>query len=165
MLLSTLRHLLPQIVESIFIANFSYEVVSAPIHAGISLMAMSHAAGLHTKTRHIGKGLQFTVPVILRLVQFNAARYRWGCYYRFFLSTFHWLSAIQSLICDKKVPPMQSLLLSLRAVRENLHRCIYLSISDAWCLSSLLMYGIGLIFRFTILLPRERHSLPRNVWY
>ena len=46
-------------------ANFSYEVISAPIYAGISLMAMSHVAGLKTKVRHVGKGLQFTVPVIL----------------------------------------------------------------------------------------------------
>lgn len=39
----------PNIISAIMIANFSYEVVSAPIYAGISLMAMSHAAGLATK--------------------------------------------------------------------------------------------------------------------
>ncbi len=33
-------------VQAMFVANFSYEVISAPIYAGISLMAMSHAAGL-----------------------------------------------------------------------------------------------------------------------
>ncbi|NMU53414.1 hypothetical protein HKB25_05240, partial [Vibrio parahaemolyticus] len=53
------------IVTSIYVANFSYEVISAPIYAGISLMAMSHVAGLKTKLRHVGKGLQFTIPVIL----------------------------------------------------------------------------------------------------
>lgn len=36
-------------VQAMFIANFSYEVISAPIYAGISLMAMSHAAGLKPK--------------------------------------------------------------------------------------------------------------------
>lgn len=51
------------LVQAMFIANFSYEVISAPIYAGISLMAMSHAAGLKTQTRHITKGLQFTIPL------------------------------------------------------------------------------------------------------
>ncbi|MBO0217125.1 hypothetical protein J0676_27025, partial [Vibrio sp. Vb2880] len=39
------------IVSSIYVANFSYEVIGAPIYAGISLMAMSHIAGLKTKLR------------------------------------------------------------------------------------------------------------------
>ena len=37
---------MPSIINAIMVANFSYEVISAPIYAGISLMAMSHAAGL-----------------------------------------------------------------------------------------------------------------------
>ncbi|GAM70074.1 probable proline and glycine rich transmembrane protein [Vibrio sp. JCM 19236] len=46
----------PSIFQSIFVANFSYEVITAPIYAGIAMMAMSHAAGLKTETRHITKG-------------------------------------------------------------------------------------------------------------
>ena len=52
-------------ISAVYVANFSYEVISAPIWAGVSLMAMSHAAGLQTKTRHITKGLQYTIPVIV----------------------------------------------------------------------------------------------------
>ncbi|GAL19258.1 probable proline and glycine rich transmembrane protein gene in bax [Vibrio maritimus] len=50
------------IFQAIFVANFSYEVVSAPVYAGISLMAMSHAAGLTTKPRHIAKGFNIRFP-------------------------------------------------------------------------------------------------------
>ncbi|MEZ9411613.1 hypothetical protein [Vibrio lentus] len=138
----------PQIVESIFIANFSYEVVSAPIYAGISLMAMSHAAGLHTKTRHIGKGLQFTVPVIL-VTLFSLMLQGIAGMLLPFLSIYFSLAFSHSilLICDKKVPPMQSLLLSLRAVNKKIFTVasIYLLVMLMFIVAAM-MYGIGLIF-------------------
>ncbi|MFA0055743.1 DUF2189 domain-containing protein [Vibrio echinoideorum] len=138
----------PQIVESIFIANFSYEVVSAPIYAGISLMAMSHAAGLQTKTRHIGKGLQFTVPVIL-VTLFSLMLQGIAGMLLPFLSIYFSLAFSHSilLICDKKVPPMQSLLLSLRAVNKKIFTVasIYLVVMLMFIVAAM-MYGIGLIF-------------------
>ena len=138
----------PQIVESIFIANFSYEVVSAPIYAGISLMAMSHAAGLRTKTRHIGKGLQFTVPVIL-VTLFSLMLQGIAGMLLPFLSIYFSLAFSHSilLICDKKVPPMQSLLLSLRAVNKKIFTVasIYLLVMLMFIVAAM-MYGIGLIF-------------------
>ncbi|MEZ9177017.1 hypothetical protein [Vibrio kanaloae] len=138
----------PQIVESIFIANFSYEVVSAPIYAGISLMAMSHAAGLQTKTRHIGKGLQFTVPVIL-VTLFSLMLQGIAGMILPFLSIYFSLAFSHAilLICDKKVPPMQSLLLSLRAVNKKILTIasIYLMVMLMFIIAAM-MYGIGLIF-------------------
>ncbi|MCG9544826.1 MULTISPECIES: hypothetical protein [Vibrio] len=138
----------PQIVESIFIANFSYEVISAPIYAGICLMAMSHAAGLQTKVRHIGKGLQFTVPVIL-VTLFSLMLQGIAGMILPFLSIYFSLAFSHSilLICDKKVPPMQSLLLSLRAVNKKIFTVasIYLLVMLMFIVAAM-MYGIGLIF-------------------
>ncbi|MEZ8191021.1 hypothetical protein [Vibrio sp. 1F279] len=138
----------PQIVESIFIANFSYEVVSAPIYAGICLMAMSHAAGLQTKVRHIGKGLQFTIPVIL-VTLFSLMLQGIAGMILPFLSIYFSLAFSNSilLICDKKVPPMQSLLLSLRAVNKKIFvvASIYLMVMLMFIVAAM-MYGIGLIF-------------------
>ncbi len=138
----------PQIVESIFIANFSYEVISAPIYAGICLMAMSHAAGLQTKVRHIGKGLQFTIPVIL-VTLFSLMLQGIAGMILPFLSIYFSLAFSHSilLICDKKVPPMQSLLLSLRAVNKKIFTVasIYLLVMLMFIVAAM-MYGIGLIF-------------------
>ncbi|MEZ8066127.1 hypothetical protein [Vibrio sp. FF145] len=138
----------PQIVESIFIANFSYEVVSAPIYAGICLMAMSHAAGLQTKVRHIGKGLQFTIPVIL-VTLFSLMLQGIAGMILPFLSIYFSLAFSNSilLICDKKVPPMQSLLLSLRAVNKKIFvvASIYLMVMLMFIVAAMI-YGIGLIF-------------------
>jgi hypothetical protein len=67
-LLQTPEKMDPQIVSSLLFANFSYELISAPLSAGISLMAMSHAAELRTKSRHMAKGLQYTIPIILATI-------------------------------------------------------------------------------------------------
>jgi len=137
-----------RIVESIFIANFSYEVVSAPIYAGISLMAMSHAAGLKTKVRHIGKGLQFTVPVIMATM-FSLVMQGLSGMLLPFLSMYFSLAFSHSilLICEKRVPPMQSLLLSLRAVNKKIFvvATVYLAVMLMFIVAAM-MYGIGLIF-------------------
>ncbi|WP_418642221.1 hypothetical protein ACNUDM_07060 [Vibrio chaetopteri] len=136
------------IFQAIFVANFSYEVVSAPVFAGISLMAMSHAAGLTTKTRHIGKGLQFTVPVIIATL-FSLMLQGVVSMILPFLSMYLSLAFSQSilLICEKKVPPLQSLLLSLRAVNKKIFVLagIYTLVMLMFIVGAM-FYGIGLIF-------------------
>lgn len=109
------------IVSSIYVANFSYEVISAPIYAGISLMAMSHVAGLKTKLRHVGKGLQFTIPVILATLMSLMLQGVVGMIFPL-LSLYLSLAFSHSilLICEKRVPPMQALLLSLRAINKKI---------------------------------------------
>lgn len=138
----------PSIINAIMVANFSYEVVSAPIYAGISLMAMSHAAGLATKPRHIAKGLQFTIPVIIATL---ASLVLQGVSSMLlpFLSLYLSLAFSNSilLICEKQVPPMQSLLLSLRAVNKKILplAAIYFFISIMFVIG-VMFYGLGLIF-------------------
>ncbi len=137
-----------RIFQAIFIANFSYEVVSAPVFAGISLMAMSHAVGLMTKTRHIAKGLQFTVPVIIATL-FSLVFQGIAGMVLPFLSLYLSLAFSQSilLICEKQVPPLKSLLLSLRAVNKKIFVLagIYLVVMVMFVIAAL-FYGIGLIF-------------------
>ncbi len=135
-------------INAIFIANFSYEVVSAPIYAGVCLMAMSHAAGLKTQTRHIGKGLQFTIPVILATLVGLALQGVAGMIFpllSMYLSVAFSNSTL--LICEKRIPPMQSLLLSLRAANKKLLplASLYLIVMVMFVTAALL-YGIGLIF-------------------
>ncbi|GMQ46532.1 hypothetical protein [Vibrio sp. 10N] len=136
------------IFQAIFVANFSYEVVSAPVYAGISLMAMSHAAGLTTKPRHIAKGLQFTVPVIIATM-FSLMLQGLVSMILPFLSMYLSLAFSQSmlLICEKKVPPLQSLLLSLRAVNKKIFVLagIYTLLMLMFIVGAM-FYGIGLIF-------------------
>lgn len=136
------------IVTAIYVANFSYEVISAPIYAGVSLMAMSHVAGLKTKVRHVGKGLQFTIPVILATLFSLVLQGAVGSIFPL-LSLYLSLAFSHSilLICEKRVPPMQSLLLSLRAVNKKIFVVagLYLSVMLMFIIAAM-FYGIGLIF-------------------
>ncbi|EPM6964239.1 DUF2189 domain-containing protein [Vibrio alginolyticus] len=136
------------IVSSIYVANFSYEVISAPIYAGISLMAMSHVAGLKTKLRHVGKGLQFTIPVILATLMSLMLQGAVGMIFPL-LSLYLSLAFSHSilLICEKRVPPMQALLLSLRAINKKIFVVagLYLGVMLMFIIAAM-FYGIGLIF-------------------
>lgn len=109
------------IFEAIFVANFSYEVISAPIYAGVSLMAMSHSAGLMSKPQHILKGLQFTVPVIIATL-FSLVLQGIGGMLIPLLSMYLSVAFSNSilLICEKKISPIQSLWISFRAVNKKL---------------------------------------------
>ena len=136
------------IVSSIYVANFSYEVISAPIYAGISLMAMSHVAGLKTKLRHVGKGLQFTIPVILATLMSLMLQGVVGMIFPL-LSLYLSLAFSHSilLLCEKRVPPMQALLLSLRAINKKIFVVagLYLGVMLMFIIAAM-FYGIGLIF-------------------
>jgi uncharacterized membrane protein len=137
----------PSIFQAVFVANFSYEVVSAPFFAGVSLMAMSHAAGLSTKTRHLSKGLQYTLPIIIATLVSLTAQ---GIIGNFLPFISMYLSVAFSnyvlLICERKVPPLQSLWVSIRAVNKKLFPLIliYLLLMILFVIAAM-AYGIGLI--------------------
>ncbi|PMH46524.1 hypothetical protein BCU68_00285 [Vibrio sp. 10N.286.49.B3] len=136
------------IVQAIFMANFSYEVISAPFFAGVSLMAMSHAAGIGTKLQDITKGLQFTVPVILATL-FSLILQGISGMVLPFISMYLTLAFSHSilLICEKRITPMRSLLLSLRAVNKKIFTVagIYAAVMMMFVVAAM-FYGIGLIF-------------------
>lgn len=137
----------PSIFQAIFVANFSYEVVGAPIYAGLALMAMSHAAGLRTHTRHITKGLPFMVPVILvtmlNLV-FQAIAGTIFPLLSLYLSIA--FSNAVLLVCEKRMTPIKALFISLRAVNKRIFAVatIYL-VAMLIFIAGMMLYGLGLL--------------------
>ncbi|EKA7972730.1 hypothetical protein OMG52_004183, partial [Vibrio parahaemolyticus] len=117
-------------------------------YAGISLMAMSHVAGLKTKVRHVGKGLQFTVPVIIATL-FSLTLQGVAGMILPPLSLYLAMAFSHSilLICEKRVPPMQSLLLSLRAINKKIFVVagLYMGVMLMFIVAAM-FYGIGFIF-------------------
>ncbi len=111
-------------------------------------MAMSHVAGLKTKLRHVGKGLQFTIPVILATLMSLMLQGVVGMIFPL-LSLYLSLAFSHSilLICEKRVPPMQALLLSLRAINKKIFVVagLYLGVMLMFIIAAM-FYGIGLIF-------------------
>ncbi|WP_027695302.1 hypothetical protein [Vibrio litoralis] len=135
------------IIQSVMVANFSYEIISAPLYAGVCLMAMSHATGFKTKTNHIFKGLHFTIPVMLVTLMGLVLQGLAGAILPF-LSLYISMTFSNSvfLVCEKRMTPMKSLLLSFRAVNKKL-----LTIAAVYALilfmffAAALFYGIGFI--------------------
>lgn len=139
---------LQSIIQSVMVANFSYEIISAPLYAGVCLMAMSHATGFKTQTSHILKGLQFTIPVMLVTLMGLVLQGLSGLILPF-LSLYLSMAFSNSvfLVCEKRITPMRSLLLSLRAINKKLLVVIpvYILILLMF-LAAALFYGIGFIF-------------------
>ncbi|WP_105901804.1 hypothetical protein [Vibrio gangliei] len=136
------------IIQSVMVANFSYEIISAPLYAGVCLMAMSHATGFKTQTNHIFKGLQFTIPVMLVTIMSLVLQGLSGLLLPF-LSLYLSMAFSNAvfLVCEKRVTPMRSLFLSLRAINKKI-----LAVTPVYILillmffAAALFYGIGFIF-------------------
>ncbi|MDV7104344.1 hypothetical protein R3X26_07980 [Vibrio sp. TH_r3] len=135
------------IISAIFVANFSYEVISAPIFAGVSLMAMSHIAGLKTKTSHIVKGLSFTIPLITATLISLAIQGFAGMLIPLLSMYFSIaFSNATLLICEKHLTPLKSLLLSFRAVNKKIFPLVSLYfIVTALLFLSAIFYGFLLV--------------------
>jgi hypothetical protein len=137
-----------EILEAIMVANFSYEVISAPLIAGASLMAMSHAAGIGTTTKDLTKGLQYTIPVIIVTLISLLLQSMLGSIFPL-LSIYVSLVFSKSilLVCEKKLTPLQSLWVSFRAVNRKLLPifALYTATSILFIIGAL-FYGVGLIF-------------------
>jgi uncharacterized membrane protein len=159
------------IFQAIFMANFSYEVISAPIFASLCMMSMSHATGFNTKLSHITKGLAFTVPVILATLAsliLQAASSNIIPMLSLYLSIAFSNSVF--LICEKRVTPMRSLWLSLRACNRKLLPLFALySIVVTFVFMSIALYGIGLVitlpfyFHVKAIIYREMFGITLTV--
>ena len=139
------------IMEVIFIASFSYEVITVPLYAGANLMGMSHAVGLKTRLNDLSKGLYFTIPLITATLFSLLLQGVAGSlvpFVSFYLSIAFSNSIL--LICEKKISPLKSLWLSLRAINKKLFTILGIySLLCLMVLAALMLYGIGLI----ILIP------------
>lgn len=159
------------IFQAIFMANFSYEVISAPIFASLCMMAMSHATGFNTKLSHITKGLAFTVPVILATLAsliLQASSSNLVPMLSIYLSLVFSHSVL--LICEKRMSPMRSLWYSLRACnRKILPLAALYSIVVTFVFLSIALYGIGLVitlpfyFHVKAIIYREMFGITLTV--
>lgn len=135
------------LVWSFFIANFTYEVISAPIYAGVCLMGMSHAAGLSTGTSFITKGLQFTISLILVTI-INLTVQALSSNVLSILSIYVSIAFSHSmlLICEKRMSVIQALLISFKATNKKLFTLfgIYVICSALFALA-FVFYGVGLL--------------------
>ncbi|WP_086980929.1 DUF2189 domain-containing protein [Vibrio aphrogenes] len=139
---------LQSVIQSVMVANFSYEIVSAPLYAGVCLMAMSHATGFKTRTNHLLKGFHFTIPVMLVTLMGLVLQGLSGLLLPF-LSMYLSMAFSNSvfLVCEKRITPIKALFLSLRAINKKLLVVtpIYLLIVVMF-VAAALFYGIGFIF-------------------
>lgn len=156
-----------ELISSINLAVFSFELISAPIYAGVCLMAIHHAVGLKTRFHFITNGLRFTIPIIFVTafsLLLQALFSEIIALLSFYISIV--LSASTLLICEKRVPPLQSLLLSFQATNKKLLpiTTLYFIMTMMFILA-LLFYGVGLpivlpfIFHVKAILYREMFGI------
>lgn len=135
------------ISKAIMYAKYSEEILCAPLVAGACLMAMSHTTGFKTQLKHILQGFYFSLPIMLMtsmslLLQFAADSL-------IPLVSIYLTIAFSNanlLICEKRITPMRSLLLSMRAVNKKILTvtAVYAFVTMMF-FASLMFYGVGVI--------------------
>ncbi|WP_025673527.1 hypothetical protein [Salinivibrio socompensis] len=115
------RELTTDMISSIWLANFTSEVLIAPLYAGASLMGLSHAIGFRSKPRHLLKGLAFALPVTVVICLSATLQSIASMIFPLFsLYVAMAFSMAPLLICEKRVTPMKALAVSFRAVNKKL---------------------------------------------
>ncbi len=132
--------------QASFIAFFSCQVISAPIYAGVAMMAMSHTARVATRPIYIMKGFSFSLSVTIAvfiILLFQGANWLLPFMGTYFTVAF---SNAILLICEKRILPIRSLVLSFKAVNKKLLPILALHlILGTLILISVFYYGIFLI--------------------
>lgn len=138
----------PNAFEGIFVANMSYEIISAPLSVGLTLMAIKHALGEKTRTFQLLDGLAYSLPIILITLMVIALQTALSTLF-FLLSPYIGLvfSSAALLVCDKRIPPLKAMMISFKAMNRKLLPLVLLySVATLLFLAALVFYGIGLIF-------------------
>ncbi|MCE7576459.1 hypothetical protein LZS94_03000 [Aliivibrio fischeri] len=130
-----------------FVAGLSAQVIVSPLTAGASLMGMSHAAGLKCRTSYIFKGIASAGMVALVTILSEVLQGMVNIYLpmvALYLSMAFGMSIL--LVCEKKVSPLQALLLSFRATNKKLASMLLIHIVIMLALVfGIALYGVGLI--------------------
>ncbi|OOE69017.1 MULTISPECIES: hypothetical protein [Salinivibrio] len=115
------RELTTDMISSVWLANFTSEVLIAPLYAGASLMGLSHAIGFRSKPRHLLKGLVFALPVTV-VICLSATLQSVASMIFPLLSLYVAMAFSMSplLICEKRLTPVKALTVSFRAVNKKL---------------------------------------------
>lgn len=110
-------------------------------------MGMSHAAGLKCRTSYIFKGIASAGMVALVTILSEVLQGMVNIYLpmvALYLSMAFGMSIL--LVCEKKVPPLQALLLSFRATNKKLASMLLIHIVIMLALVfGIALYGVGLI--------------------
>ncbi|WP_407333116.1 hypothetical protein [Enterovibrio sp. 27052020O] len=103
------------------IAFFTTTVLSAPLYAGVSLMGLSHAIGFRTKPRHIIKGMGYALAVTMAMC-FISALQSMGNQIIPLLGIFLGIAFSMTilLICEKRLRPLEAMIVSFRAITKKL---------------------------------------------
>ncbi|UJF18120.1 hypothetical protein L0B53_13970 [Vibrio sp. SS-MA-C1-2] len=137
-------------LDNLIIANVSAEILSAPIYAGVSLMAMSHAIGLKTKPRHILKGMNFLIPVTISMMLLTLIEGAGNAIFPIIgLYLTMSLSFVILLVCERRMRPFQAVVTSVRVVTRKIIPLtgIFL-VALIFFLSAIPTMGISLILAF-----------------
>lgn len=135
------------ITGAIWIANFSADVLSGPLYAGVSLMAMSHAAGLTCRPTQIWKGFQFAAVASITVMLTSSIQS--GVNFIIPILSLYLTMAFSMsmlLVCEKKLSPIQAVFVSFKATNKKLVPLagIYLTLFILFVIS-FMFFGIGLV--------------------
>ena len=138
----------PDIVEAGFMANFWSDVLSAPLYAGVSLMALNHAVGLPTKPRYLVKGFPFAVVSVVTMLLTSSLQGIGNALFPliglFLTMAF---SMTITLVCEKRVSPLKAIQYSVVATFRKILplSAIFLAVLVLFFIS-FATAGIGLIW-------------------
>ncbi|OOF31957.1 hypothetical protein [Salinivibrio proteolyticus] len=114
------REMTTDMVSSVWLSNFTSEVLVAPLYAGASLMGLAHAIGFRSKPRHLVKGLAFALPVTV-VICLSATLQSVASMIFPLLSLYVAMvfSMAPLLICEKRLTPLKAMAVSFRAVNKK----------------------------------------------
>lgn len=153
----------PDLFASSQMAMLASTILSAPVYAGASLMGLSHAIGFKTKSRHIMKGLTFAITVTTAMCFISLIQYA-GSKILPLLGVFLGVAFSMTilLICEKRLRPIEAMLVSFRAISKKMLplSLIYLAIAVLFILSYataglLLIWALPFMFNIKGILYRE----------
>lgn len=161
------REMTEELLRKGQIAVFISTILSAPLYAGVSLMGLSHAIGFRTKPRHILKGLNYALPVIIAMTCISMiqsiSREIVPLLSLFFGIAF---SMTLLLICEKRLKPLEAMAVSFRSMTKKMLplSIIYLCIGFVFLLSYMtaglaLFWALPFVFNVKGVLYREMYGV------
>ncbi|AJR08716.1 hypothetical protein C9J03_12235 [Photobacterium gaetbulicola] len=136
------------VIEAGYMANFWSDVLSAPLLAGVSLMALNHAVGLPSKPSYLVKGFPFAlVSVITVLLSASLQGIANAIFPIFGMLLSMGFSMAIMLVCEKRLSPLKAIQFSLVATLRKLlpMTAIFIVILTMFIIS-FATAGIGLIW-------------------
>ncbi|MGF1683518.1 hypothetical protein [Photobacterium minamisatsumaniensis] len=137
-----------EVIEAGYMANFWSDVLSAPLYAGISLMALNHAVGLPSKPSHLVKGFPFALVSIVTVLLTSSLQGIGNALFPLvglFLSMAFSFAII--LVCEKRITPLKAIQYSLMATGRKIlpMTAIFIAIMTMFIIS-FATAGVGLIW-------------------